>query len=305
MKILNFKNLVENPQNIKSGEFMSVDSAVWYIEAALNNEFTVLTDEQAALKVEADVTDSITIELEKDIEELSVSKVAKFYKSLKKEIDKKFKEYNFDVKYLYIIDIKVNETGLVALFTTNYANSGKYIYNITKAWQWAWDYGSCDGTVEDWDLTKEIKKWIHYNRPVLARVNWTNVGITSKYFYYDPRIPEKPIWDISGGIDLHPFNAEIFNKCGFEGQFPPYYYCASISESTYWAQKTNNAINIIEDNALLHNGNPAYKYICFGNFYGFNHIKQYPEYPYNVLYVHLLHKFYLKYGIPVSIPPSY
>ena len=60
-RILDFKEDAEKPNNLKSGgeDYISVEDAVWVVEAALNYTYCVVSEEQAEAGANEQIIDSL------------------------------------------------------------------------------------------------------------------------------------------------------------------------------------------------------------------------------------------------------
>jgi len=303
-KILNFKNLVENPQNIKSGEFMSVDSAVWYIEALLNYEYCVIEDSN---QVFAETTlDSSFIQIKKT-NEIDLFDVITSFNQFKTQILNKLKKIDNDFKRVSVVDISIKDNQFVAYYMFNFGEQSKVICpNISGDWHWGglWNNGQlipqgmCDWTyVFHRDAGTEINRVVRQCIPYPYKTYFTNVDY--HMFCYNPADPywylfvryDNPyeIWGPNGGYGE---NYSCFWYGWYDGTVLMYYPCIEQTELNWYKDATVYAINQIKSN-IIPSGN------SFKDFYFWGDGIAFPENE-EVIYSHKLQVYW---GVPhIYIP---
>ncbi len=295
-KILKFKESLKSA-DAKNNTFLSIDSAVWYIEALLNYNYCVIKDSSEIYPNTK--MDSTFTEININNNKISFSDVARTYFQIEKTILTGLDNLNSENKRVSIVDVEYKNDELTAYYSYNFGNSGKNMWNITDDWHWAMDLGKCSDTLLDRDLTDQIRKWIHYHRGILISVYWTDLHISDDYFS-DKSSSTQPMPDPfpQYNIDLTPYGVDMF--CVLYPYPPPYpswkwFYCVPAAWGNYYAQETNEAINVIVDNYLP----PGYYYYSINSLWGFPVAAQMYDYTY------IVHILKIWYGKPHTIPPAY
>jgi len=185
----------------KSSESLSLDSALWYLEAALNLNYTIVSD--TGLRY----TETYSNSLEFSIEEknsLPFSKISEIFDNLNNSIEKSLKSINFKNKQVLVVDGDIKDNKLIFTYLIAYNRDNKpttpptHIYGdwhfggkwieATNTWV---EYGMCDWTYyPDRSGATEIARVIRYNDTVLANVFFTNV-IRKDITYNDPDYQEQ------------------------------------------------------------------------------------------------------------------
>ena len=96
-RILDFKQKVENPNQQKSGEEISVEDAVWLVEAALNYSYCILDKEVELINNQKD---SVRFDINSNNNELLFNDVRNIYFQLTEQVE----ELNIENK-TYLIDV--------------------------------------------------------------------------------------------------------------------------------------------------------------------------------------------------------
>ena len=253
-KILNFQQIVENPTS-KNNDLMSIDSAVWYIEALLNYQYGIITDSSEVYYETK--TDSAFFNINTTAGKIEIMDVVSAFYEIETVVVDGLKDIKHQNKRIDIIDIEYKNEQFVAYFQYNYGEQifgGKYLYNITDNWQWGHWLGNCAGQYSgEKDLRTEIVKWIKYNRGVLYNVTWTNVGTMGQFASHGGTYP------FTGMIDLAPYYIDMFWLYQ-EGQWDglPIEHCIYQIMGTHYAEETLEALGVIEDEFLP----TGYKVIC-------------------------------------------
>ncbi len=149
-RILAFRDqidLIRDNPNLKSGnEPMSLDSAVWYIEAASN-----LTYGDAAFEREELVFDSSFIEVPVTGGEILMADIQMAYDQVVDSLSAHNTAISASQKQLIVADIALKETDedhAVLALTSGFGiieTDGVGLGN-TYPWYWGWELGRCDGS---------------------------------------------------------------------------------------------------------------------------------------------------------------
>lgn len=285
---------------------MSVDSAVWYIEALLNYQYGIITD-SSEIYYETK-TDSAFFNTNTTKGKIEIMDVVSAFFEIENVVVDGLKDIKHPNKRIDIIDVEFKNGQFVAYFQYNYGEQvfgGKYLYNITDNWQWGLLLGNCSGQyIGERDLTTEIKKWIKYNRAVLYNVTWSNVSHNSngQGFYYDPHLPDYPFPE-QIGLDVYDYGGKLFTMVGwFNTPNPDLHYCVSQNMCNYWANETNKTITIIENNHLFTNNgdslNDQYKYV------GIHEFRSMWFHGVSNEYTYVFHRLRFIFGIPHQTMPQ-
>jgi hypothetical protein len=216
-KILAFKQKLdyvrENP-NLKSGEDMTIDEGVYYIEALSNytygNASTPFTDY---------IVKSFDIILSVDNGLVNLSELQMTYDVMIETMSENYAQIPVNEKHMVVNDVSVKDTntGSITLgITTGFGiegTTGNNLFGPTDYWYWGWDLGKCDGSGQGvgFDATDKIERWANINIAVpIGNTYYDNVNIeevwyynvpTSNnpfgeymlfYFYHDGNIPNHP-----------------------------------------------------------------------------------------------------------------
>ncbi len=238
-KILDFKEKMKNPQ--KSDETMSIEDAVWNIEAALNYTYCIVSEEN--VKSGADLVKTVSMETENNYSggNISINEVISIYNEMKNIMNAEFEETNSRVKFYTIADVKYENNVFILKALLRYINSDKGstgFYVITHDWEWGYEFGRCDGTCQGQDLLTEIVKWINRNRPILANVYYTDVSWEGWFVSYEPILLNHSDW-----TNLAPYGVNMFYT---EDPNGGPHYCIPATQGEYYASETNQALSAIE-----------------------------------------------------------
>ena len=106
-RILDFKDNVENPSNLKSGEMISIDSAVWYVEAALN--YTYCISEEPVIEFNDVYTDSIVLVYEIENNEIEYYHAITLYNEIYNSLEDKSNSLDLEQKSIRMTDVEFTE----------------------------------------------------------------------------------------------------------------------------------------------------------------------------------------------------
>lgn len=283
MKILNFKDKIENPDGVKSDEMISVDSAVWYIEAALNYTYCVILD--TTVKYTETTIDSVFRQIPITDGEVSFNEVQIAYLSIESNILSALNKLPGDNKRVEVVDVFFKDDEFATYFMLKYGEEegkgGVRPPIINGDWHWGGIFvngvlkpqGMCDNTYYGTrDAGTEINRVLQYVNPVPQYTYFTDVQSIQKAY-----APDDPDWylfvrndnpyeiwreDGAGGnaIMNHSdfwFGADLTHTTLTE------YPCISQTELRWYKNAASHAITQIKDN-LIPDG---YTYKTF-NFWG-------------------------------------
>ncbi len=249
-KILNFKEKMKSGD--KSGETMSIDSAVWYIEALANYEYCILTEERENADLNAITVDSMFIDAETSSNKINYNEIAKTYLTVETTIISAFEELDYALKFYDLVDIEFanNEFKVYYAFVYN-TNPEKSYPPITEGWYYGQDLGDCDGTsLANCDATDLI--YARIETPPIAQ------------FYTDI----DNIWKISYDLDFatqnNPYGDYLMYYEYFDTPPFPDAPCIPVDPMNYYVIGTQDAFDITLD--LIPQGN-SYKSWVLYHFY--------------------------------------
>lgn len=228
-KILDFKNSVENPDNLKSEQTMSIDSAVWYIEAALNYTYCMTENPEMYENAEI-ITDSIVIDLNVENNDVAYQSVIYSYESFNIFLNQNLENQDYSWKKYYVTDIEYKNNKLACkylLYVKNMTKAGVPISLLDYDWKTGaggCDAGTCDGQYLNWDAGKALTS-------VLNKV----VAIQSFYTDIHPGIQYLPdVYPLNGSDTLLYFELfPYYFPCIYENTMNELYTNATILEARY------------------------------------------------------------------------
>jgi hypothetical protein len=217
-KILNFKDKIARPD--KSAETMSLDSAVWYVEAALNLTYDELNN------AEIIKTDSVYVSVSAiNSGIVDLYDVAAAYNKFDQEINDIYSQTTSSNLYLQFADVSVTNTNpdsttmlLVAAFSND--RPLLELFDVTEYWR-AWgNQGKCgqfNGQYIGRDATTELSLVANCRRAVPEGTGfYTNV--------------------CTGYIDNTDSPGSFYSAEG-PNPVPAYAPCLSPSDMNFWCQK--------------------------------------------------------------------
>ncbi|HEY9114435.1 MAG TPA: hypothetical protein VIN10_07015 [Bacteroidales bacterium] len=149
-QIIKFKEklyrLKTHPE-LKSGdETMSVDSAVWYIEATANYTYGDASYESSKFTIDSSV---ISIALTNN--EILLADVQVAYEKAIDSIAAQYYNIDSDEKQLIVADIsikEVNDENVILYITSGIGSTQDCGLGLTNTypWYWGWELGRCDGS---------------------------------------------------------------------------------------------------------------------------------------------------------------
>lgn len=237
-KILAFKGKIENPENAKSRETMTIDSAVWYIEALLNFEH-LSNPNNEIIK-----TDSCFINVPVANQNLKINEIISAYNKLNANLD-----VFIGNQYMYLTDISVVENNiksddltikLTTVISDDKAVNSFFTFNETDYWKPMFGDGKCDiygGQFIGKDAKTELQRKANY-----------------KITYYTPYgyITDVQIKSVGTAYGYHEYFWE-----GFRND------CLSPDEMNYWLERVQTLADI-----LTPDGKQILNYEYYYDFFG-------------------------------------
>lgn len=220
--------LRENP-SYKSGETMSVDSAVWYMEALSNYNYS-----HSGKIYDEFMLDSFSIILPTNNDEIQLNDMLVAYDEMINSLSEYYSLIQAEDKYLIANDVSLNsmETGMTTLdivagFGIDQATGTNNLFD--KEW-WYGDYaGDCDFNLQGTDAAEQIED------KILLRKGTPHPNIR----YTDVQTFEIFAWDYENTEDLIPgdnmYDFWMFHMFDpYAGGWPNVHYCVSVEEMNFY-----------------------------------------------------------------------
>ena len=146
-RILDFKEKVETPNQQKSGEVVSVEEAVWLVEAALNYSYCMTELSDSLLN--KFVVDSLLLEINISNGKIFYNDVINSYIEISYEITNILNGYNASLKKITLADVGYDlDNSLIKVYfiigtKEVEEKSTKWFvgFNTTDYWYWGWGLG--------------------------------------------------------------------------------------------------------------------------------------------------------------------
>ncbi len=260
-RILDFKEKVESPNQQKSGEEISVEDAVWLVEAALNYSYCIKTEEQVNAGTNVIVVDSLFYEVNSSNNNVNFAEAINTYLTIETDMAEMLASHQSEVKFYDIVDVEYKDGNFVAYVAIRYkevmeksTNGPVSPFTIRHDWYWGyslgfspWRAGKCDGTYQGRDAVTEINKWIAVRSSAYYNVYYTDI-------YFVGLFNTASSYNNGNGTNLSSFGVDMFS-IDVDAVFnDPWaiatYICLSASESTYYAQQCQSALSVIENNFI-------------------------------------------------------
>lgn len=252
-KIRAFKSKMEtqreNP-SYKSGESMSVDSAVWYIKAAFNYTYA-----RAGVNFNHISSDSATISVSAPNGEIAENELPGIYQQILDSVSAIYNAAQGNDKNLLMVNVVPSDASAITTDLTVYAATGvilpTYIYgqfNETDYWYWGNGLGKCDAYQGQY-IGQDAASVLEYriNHPLVSYPPGT-------YFIPDTYTDWFYPWDYEDTNSPNAFKSRLFID---EDIFYPYEApCISPEDMTYYLYE--GIKYIMEDNK------PFGKYLTLG-----------------------------------------
>ncbi len=293
-RILDFKEKVESPNQQKSGEEISVEDAVWLVEAALNYSYCIKTEEKANAGTNVIVVDSLFYEVNSSNSNVNLADAINTYLTIETDMAEMLATYENEVKFYDIVDVEYKDGSFVAYVAIRYKEGieksttglGKNEYNITEDWYWGRSAGKCDGTTSVGGAVVEISKWVNsrtYIPGIRGNVYSNTVYYTDVHFV---GVFSTAYTDNPNGIDLRNYGVVMFSY--YEDNYipedeVPTYICLDYTQSTYYAQECLEALTVIKNNFIEPDEDITYAVLIGVPFY-------YTDENYNKIATNLLYR---------------
>ncbi len=270
-KILDFKEKMKNPK--KSDETMSIEDAVWNIEAALNYTYCIVPKDKIGDGLAFD-TETSNLEFNVNVSNNTISLVDAInsYNQMKDEIAVLLAEIKSEVKFIYLIDVEFEEGKFIVRYTAKYSDgANKYLWDISDDWYPCHTNpntnppvyaGNCSGTDMTSDLLKEIEQWISRNRAVYSGVYYTNHSSEGIFYSYSPSeadmLPNCQICtNIYGApgpiVEMYTSLNPIWQDGSPLWEQYANIECVVASRGNYYAAETNKGLDKIQDYHIASN----------------------------------------------------
>jgi len=263
-KILAFKAKVESGD--KSAETMSLDSAVWYVEAALNFTYCIVSEENAEAGADEIYQDSVFFKSEDNNGTISIENVGLAFLSIQHQMLEKLNDVNSTIKFFTAADVELKDGFFKTIFEIHYKiSNNKYggivipeYYDITDNWEWGNKLGNCTHTILNHDAVDEIKRCAKSQIPVNTGIYFTNVRFEGRFItaLYGETVH-------NDDIDLGPWGIYMFSTFYTGDLYQPvstWHYCISDNYCIIYAYETVQALSVVEEIAG-NNRKVAYWYL--------------------------------------------
>ena len=231
-KIRAFKSkmefLRENP-SYKSGESMSVDSAVWYMEAASNYTYSHASNTYNEL-----VVDSININVPTHNGQIQLNDMLTAYDEMINDISESYYAIPNEEKYLVVNDVSfiAEESGIVTLgiiagFGIDEISGTNGLFG--HEWWFGHELGDCDFNNPGTDAAEQIEDKILLRKGTPSGdIRYSNVETFSiqadGYLNTEDLIPYDNMYDYLMFYMWDPYN----------GTMPNVHYCVSVEEMNFY-----------------------------------------------------------------------
>ncbi len=171
-RILDFKEKVENPNQQKSGEEISVEDAVWLVEAALNYSYCMTELSDSLLN--QFVVDSLSLEINISNGEIFYNDVINSYIEISYEITNVLNDYNANLKKITLADVECDlDNSLIKVYyilgtkeIEEKSTKGKFAsFGETDYWYWGWGLGKAPpySGYEGYDAGLRIQQYANFS----------------------------------------------------------------------------------------------------------------------------------------------
>ncbi len=301
-RILDFQEKVENPNQQKSGEEISVEDAVWLVEAALNYSYCIKTEEKANAGTNVIVVDSLFYEVSNSNNKVNIADAINTYLTIEADMAEMLTSYQSEVKFYDIVDVEYKNGSFVAYLAIRYKEGiekstvghGKDEYTITEDWYWSRTGGKCDGTTNIGGAAIEISKWVNSRTDIPGiKDDVYGLGVYYTDVHYAGRFNTAYEGNIYNGINLRNYGIVMFSY--YEDIYIPdeeirNYICLDYTQSTYYAQECLEALSIIKNNFIEPN-KVITSAVLWGSYY------QFRDDNYNVIATNLYHAYDIHSGV--------
>jgi hypothetical protein len=273
-KILKFKDKIARPD--KSAQTMSLDSAVWYVEAALNYSNCIISEENAQSGAVEAYKDSAFFKLEETNGTVGLENAADAYNSIQEQMIAKLNSLNYPVKFFTMADVEIQNGNYRALYEIRYKDNSEKIaifpipeYEASDDWEWGQNLGNCTHTVPTGDAAKEIYKRVYSNSTIYKGQYFTDVRSEGYWVCSIPGRDFTPFFSTHSNYkNLTNYGGYIFTDF-YTGNLwwpPAWHYCISRNDINYlYAQHTEASLRVIE--SVAGNGRKISSWDLTGSFW--------------------------------------
>ena len=174
-RILDFKNQVES--NEKSSILTPVDSAVFYIEAALNYKHALIEGDEPYTNTS--FVDTITIACSNTDSLINYSNLVSTYLYLNTNIETNYLKFLGDNKNIGLINIEYDGKNFICYTHIDYEIYTGKSENFDRDWRYGNKYGDCFGNfINERDAATELDAYLHTFHPNVSAgfgKFWTNL----------------------------------------------------------------------------------------------------------------------------------
>lgn len=231
------ERLRENP-SYKSGETMSVDSAVWYLEAVSNYTYSQISNTYEEM-----IVDSFNIELPTYDSEIQMNNVITAYEELIDDLSESYHAIPEEDKYFMISDVSLKSEdagtatiGIIACFGVDGSSATSGYFN--HEWYYGLEAGDCDFNNPGTDAAEKIED------KILLLKGTPNPNI--KYDEVESFVIYANMY--SNTEDLTPddnyYDYYMF-RCydDYANNWPNVHTCVSVDEMNFYYLGTNYVLN--------------------------------------------------------------
>lgn len=266
--ILNFQNKIKN-NTFKNGETVSVDSAIWFLEAMMN--FNYSTPDSSFVNLTVDTTFEFDLPVNNDLVDFSNLTDAAF--AMESHLVEYLNSITNSIKFLIVVDvvIKPNELksglktiSITASYGTDYINNTACYPPFDDDDYWLWGHswanagGYCDGPNQGQNLDSDAAEEIEYkiNNPRCYQQNDGRTiicGVTTRNI---------DAWDYPNPDDVVTDN---YRDCLMFYNYDEYYpvdICLSPAEMDFYMFGTLEVIQSELEIVLNQNPGQTWEFIC-------------------------------------------
>ncbi len=275
-QIENFK--VKITSNLKSNEEISVDSAVWYLEAALNLTYARANNTRDIINLDS-ATISIPLTQNNTI---FFSDIAMAYANLVDSLSLHYHAISGEKGVIFadLAAIELVDNNMVIKMTdmiTTSSNTGFSGFGPDDYWRWGNNAGKCDGSMMPWDAALKLAQHANMGDCILPISCYTSVEQTPMIFPED--VP----------TDENPFGYLPYLLYAAGGLNPPVSHCLSPDAMNYYLDGLKTIANMYKPA-----GKQTIKYYCESDFLV------------NEDFWYHIHRAHITYGVPIAVsdPPA-
>ncbi len=238
-RILTFKKDVKVGSNVKSGEVVNVQDAVWLVEALVNYSFCRITPEKLNAKPDGIIVDSMFIPVSLTNNAVLYNDAIAAYLALQQTITEKFASLNYSTKFYDIVDVEFVDGQFRVVYSFVYKNlQTKSTETVTKSWYWGQDLGTCDGQNSGKDATDVIYEQISPTIPRNdAYTYFTNISWYGHEPWRDTCNCQNPF-----GYDNYLMFSTLVAPPPNPPAYPTIYFCLTAEQINYYAPRTRQAV---------------------------------------------------------------